>query len=85
MRRSLAPFNGLEASNHTPCLADFITITCGFRFLVHTGAWSSENRAPIQEGQRERYWGAASDRHQCEEDDLWCVDVKWLPVGLRAM
>ena len=27
MRRSLAPFSGLETSNHTPSSADFITIT----------------------------------------------------------
>jgi hypothetical protein len=25
--------------NRTPFLADFITITCGFRFPVHTGEW----------------------------------------------
>jgi hypothetical protein len=38
MPRSLAQFSGPEASNHTPSLADFITITFGFRFSVHTGA-----------------------------------------------
>jgi CheY-like chemotaxis protein len=37
MRRSLARFSGPGASNHTPCSADSITITSGFRFSVHTG------------------------------------------------
>ena len=37
MRWSLARFSGSEASNHTRSLADFITITCAFRFSVHTG------------------------------------------------
>ena len=36
MLRSLARFNGPEASNRTLSLADFITITCGFRFSVQT-------------------------------------------------
>ena len=36
MRRSLARFTGPGASNHTPCLADSITTTSGFRFSVHT-------------------------------------------------
>jgi hypothetical protein len=38
MLRSLARFNGPEASDRTPSLADFITTTSGFRFSVHTGA-----------------------------------------------
>ena len=37
MRRSLAQFSGPEASNRTPSLADFITITFGARFSVQTG------------------------------------------------
>ena len=37
MRRSLAPFSGSDLSIHTRSLADFITITSGFRFSVHTG------------------------------------------------
>jgi hypothetical protein len=36
MRRSLAPFSGSDPLIHTRSLADFITITCGFRFSVHT-------------------------------------------------
>jgi hypothetical protein len=36
MHRSFARFSGPEASNRTPSLADFITITYGFRFLVQT-------------------------------------------------
>jgi hypothetical protein len=36
MPRSLAQFSGPEASNHTPSLADFITITFGFRISAHT-------------------------------------------------
>ena len=39
MRRSLVRFSRLEASNRTLSLADFITITCGFRFSVHTGTF----------------------------------------------
>jgi transcriptional regulator with XRE-family HTH domain len=39
MRRSLARFSGPEASNPTPSLADFITITFGFRFSVHTSTY----------------------------------------------
>jgi hypothetical protein len=35
MHPSLARFSGPEASNRTPSLADFITITSGFRFSVH--------------------------------------------------
>jgi transposase InsO family protein len=37
IRRSLARFSGLEMSNRTQSSADFITITCGFRFSAHTG------------------------------------------------
>jgi hypothetical protein len=37
MRRSIARFSGLEILNRNQSLADFITITCGFRFSVHTG------------------------------------------------
>jgi hypothetical protein len=37
MRRSRARFSGLESSVHTQSLAGFITIMCGFKFLVHTG------------------------------------------------
>jgi|PersoiStandDraft_1058852.scaffolds.fasta_scaffold11985_1 hypothetical protein len=39
MRRSLAQFSGPEASNPTPYLADFITITCalGFRYTQRRG------------------------------------------------
>src|SRR5712672_3309330 len=37
MRRSFARFSGLDASNRSPSLADFITTTSGFRFSVHTG------------------------------------------------
>jgi hypothetical protein len=37
MRRSLAKFSESEAANHTPSVADFTTITSGFRFPVHTG------------------------------------------------
>ena len=33
-RRSIARFSGLEISNRTQSSADFITITCGFRFSV---------------------------------------------------
>ena len=36
MRRSLDWFSGPEALVHTRSLVDFITITCGFRFSVHT-------------------------------------------------
>src|SRR5450830_550992 len=36
MPRSLAQFSGPEASYCTPSLANFITITFGFRFSVHT-------------------------------------------------
>jgi hypothetical protein len=36
MRRSFARFRGLEASNRSPSLADFIITTSGFRFSVHT-------------------------------------------------
>ena len=36
--RSLVPFSGLESSVHARSSADFITITCGFRFSVHTRA-----------------------------------------------
>ena len=36
MLRSLAQFSGPEASVHTQSLADFITITSGFKFSVHT-------------------------------------------------
>jgi transposase InsO family protein len=43
MRRSLARFSGPESSNRTPFLADFITITYGFRFSVHTGCYSGAN------------------------------------------
>jgi hypothetical protein len=32
MRRSVAQFNGSEASNRTPSLADFITVGLGFRY-----------------------------------------------------
>src|SRR3979411_1153486 len=38
MRRSLAKFSELEASNHTPSLADFITTTPVFKLSVHTTA-----------------------------------------------
>ena len=33
---TLAPFSGSDLSIHTRSLADFITITSGFRFSVHT-------------------------------------------------
>jgi hypothetical protein len=36
MRRSLAAFSEPESSFHPRSWADFITITCGFRFSVHT-------------------------------------------------
>src|SRR5262245_16640096 len=36
MHRSLVRFCGLEMLNHTQSSADFITITCGFRFSVQT-------------------------------------------------
>jgi hypothetical protein len=36
MRRFLARFSESEASNHTPSLADFITITPELEFSVHT-------------------------------------------------
>ena len=36
MRRSHARFSDPESSFHTRSWADFITITCGFRFLVQT-------------------------------------------------
>jgi hypothetical protein len=36
MRRSLARFSLQEASNRIPSLVDFITITPGFKFSVHT-------------------------------------------------
>src|SRR6266705_2544196 len=39
MRRSLGRFSGPETSIHARSLADFITIMCGFRFSVHTGAF----------------------------------------------
>jgi hypothetical protein len=39
MRRSAAKFSESEASNHTPSLADFTTITPELKFSVHTGAW----------------------------------------------
>src|SRR5258708_15595740 len=37
MRRSPAKFSELEASNHTPSLADFITTTPVLKLSVHTG------------------------------------------------
>jgi hypothetical protein len=40
MRQSRAPFSGSDLSIHTRSLADFITITFGFRFSVHTPAWN---------------------------------------------
>jgi hypothetical protein len=36
---ALARFSGPEALIHTRSLVDFITITYGFRFLVHTEAY----------------------------------------------
>src|SRR5450830_957207 len=50
MPRSLARFNGPEASNRTPSLADFITTTFGFRFSVHTGVHVPLARASLQFG-----------------------------------
>ena len=43
--RSLARFSELEISNRIQSSADFITITCGFRFTVHrlTGPWRSRD------------------------------------------
>ena len=39
MRRSIAPFSGSDLSIHTQSLADFITITSGFRvFGTHTAS-----------------------------------------------
>src|SRR5262249_27640444 len=36
MHRPFVPFSAPESSTHTRSLADFITITFGFRFSVHT-------------------------------------------------
>ena len=36
MRQPIALFSGSGISSHTRSLADFITTTSGFRFLVHT-------------------------------------------------
>lgn len=40
MHQSLAPFSGPETLGHARSLADFITATSGFRFLVHTACMS---------------------------------------------
>ena len=39
-RQGLSERTGLEISNRAQSSADFITITCGFRFSVHTGVLS---------------------------------------------
>jgi len=39
MRRPFALFSGPEPSRHMQSSADFITITFGFRFSVHTGLY----------------------------------------------
>src|ERR1017187_2439528 len=42
MRRPLARFSGLESSFHARYSADFIIITSGFRFSIHTSLQSSQ-------------------------------------------
>src|SRR5262245_32737570 len=44
MHRPFVPFSVPEPLTHTRSSADFITITCGFRFTVHTGCSSSSSR-----------------------------------------
>jgi hypothetical protein len=44
MRRSPAKFSELEASNHTPSLADFITTTPVLKLSVHTGGCADGRR-----------------------------------------
>ena len=53
MRQSLARFNRQEVSSRIPSLADFITLTYGFRLSVHTEAQLQEfQRFPVHAGRR---------------------------------
>src|SRR5262249_2163229 len=45
MRPPFALFSASEPSRHTRSSVDFITITPGFRFSVHTGGRSERTRA----------------------------------------
>src|ERR1700738_2467938 len=65
MRRSLAEFSEPESSFHTRSSADFITITCGFRFSVHTRGRSS--------GSADRDAHAAVGHHDRPDDEARAV------------